>query len=75
MLRAENVGKAERETFVSERLIQESDVKKAFFDPIKKVKLLTMERCNKAAKLTSSQGQLVKYREQGDVAFQLLVKS
>ena len=34
-----------------------------------------MEKTNKKMKLTSSQGKLVQYIEQGDIAFQLLIKS
>ena len=34
-----------------------------------------MEVANKSVKLTTSQGKLVQYREQSDLAFQLLIKS
>ena len=73
VLRAEAVGKQEKETFIQDRLSPDST--KGFFDRLKKVKLLTMEQNNKKAKLTTSEGRVVQYREQGDIAFQLLVKS
>ena len=34
-----------------------------------------MEKVNKKVKLTTAQGNVIKYQEQGDVAFQILVKS
>ncbi|XP_014666803.1 PREDICTED: uncharacterized protein LOC106808556 [Priapulus caudatus] len=46
-----------------------------FFEPIKRQKLKTMEASNKVVKLTASQGKVVQYREQSDLAFMLLVKS
>ncbi|KAG1700947.1 hypothetical protein GQR58_005063 [Nymphon striatum] len=39
------------------------------------MKLLTMEKTNKKKKLTSTQGKVIQYQEQGNIAFQLLVKS
>ena len=46
-----------------------------FFDAITRQKLLTMEGNNKFARLTTSQGKLIQYQEQSDLAFQILVKS
>lgn len=72
VLRAEKAGKAAKQSFIIQRLqTQEKD----FFDRIPKLKLLTMEKTNKQTTLTASQGNSIKYREQGDIAFQLLVKS
>ena len=34
-----------------------------------------METTNKSVKLTTSQGKIIQYREQSDLAFMLLVKS
>ena len=45
------------------------------FDPVKRRKLRTMEAASKTAKLTTSQGKLVQFQEQSDLAFTLLVKS
>ena len=39
------------------------------------MKLKTMSYSNKVVKLTSTKGQIIRYQEQGDVAFSLLVKS
>ena len=77
-MRAEQAGRTARETFVRERLleVEEHEERKIqFYDRVLKLKLLTMERTNKRIKLTSSQGKMIQYREQGDIAFQLLVKS
>ena len=45
------------------------------FDPVKRQKLHTMEAASKKVKLTTSQGKLVQFQEQSDVAFTLLLKS
>ena len=45
------------------------------FDPVKRQKLHTMEAARKKVKLTTSQGKLVQFQEQSDVAFTLLLKS
>ena len=58
VLRAEAAGKLAKETFVSERFEEKS---KEFFDPIHKLKLLTMEASNKTVKLTSSKGKVSTY--------------
>ena len=72
-LRAEGAGRQEREMFMQNRLSPEAAV--PFFTRIKKLKLLRMDSCNKRVKLSAKDGKLVQYQEQGDVAFQLLVKS
>ena len=71
VLRAEEAGKDAKNTFIDERLLSTA---KDFFDSIKKLKLLTMELTNKQIKLTNTQGNVVKYKEQADIAFQILVK-
>ena len=48
---------------------------KCFFDAIKRQKLRSMEDNNKKVSLTTSQGKLIQYQEQSDLAFRLLVKS
>ncbi|KAI4821039.1 hypothetical protein KUCAC02_028991 [Chaenocephalus aceratus] len=48
---------------------------KDFFDRLKKLTLKTMDYCSKRVKLTSAQGKLFVYKEQSNLAFQLLVKS
>ena len=67
----------EKEKFVSEKLQKDDDDEEGpdFFDRLKKLKLKSMEKVNKKVKLTTAQGNVIKYQEQGDVAFQILVKS
>ncbi|XP_068202843.1 uncharacterized protein [Palaemon carinicauda] len=72
VLEADAVGKAAKADFIT-RL--QSGHQGSFFDPIKRKKLKTMEACNKKIKLTSSQGKVIQYQEQSNVAFLLLVKS
>ena len=57
VLRAECVGKTAKQDFIDNRF-KESNL--SFFDPVKRIKLLTMEKNNKMAKLTSSQGKVIK---------------
>ena len=68
---AENEAK---ETFIYDHFINRSS-EDLFFEPIKKLKLKTMDSCDKMIKLASSQGKIIQYREQSDLAFMLLVKS
>jgi hypothetical protein len=46
-----------------------------FFDPIKLLKLKTMGNMKKTKKVRSSKNKEVQYSQQGNVAFQFLVKS
>lgn len=73
VMRAEAAGTQAKQSFV-ERLKNASTCD-TFFEPIKRQKLKTMEVANKSVKLTTSQGKLVQYTEQSDLAFQLLIKS
>ena len=50
-------------------------VVKDFFDPISKPKLKSFDACNTVTKLKTAQGQIIQYREQGDLAFKLLIKA
>ena len=78
ILNAETKGKHIKEIFIKERFQNEpgkNKPKKEFFDPIQKTKLLTMEANNKIVKLTSTQGKVIQYQEQSNIAFTLLVKS
>ena len=47
--------------FEAESVNGQSD--KLFFEPVKKLKLRTMEVTNKQVKLTTSEGKVVQYRE------------
>ena len=74
VLQAEEFGRGQRDQFIQERFVNgQSD--KLFFEPVKKLKLRTMEVTNKQVKLTTSEGKVVQYREQSDLAFTLLIKS
>ncbi|KAG1666470.1 Adenylate cyclase type 8 [Nymphon striatum] len=75
VLRAEQAGLIEKVKFIRERLQKEGEPQRQFYDKVTKMKLLTMEKTNKKKKLTSTQGKVIQYQEQGDIAFQLLVKS
>jgi hypothetical protein len=75
VLIAEEAGRMEKEKFVQERLQKVGNEEKDFFDKVSKLKLKTMEKSSKKLKLTSSQGKVIQYKEQGDIAFQILVKS
>ena len=56
VLRAEEAGRAAKQLF-KERL-EKNTSGEGFFDPVKKLKLLTMEAGNKKVKLTSTQGKV-----------------
>ena len=71
ILQAEEVGLEVKETFIKERLQKGT----GFFDPIKKVKLKTFVDMKKRVKLKTSSNKEVQYIQQGNIAFQLLVKS
>ena len=73
VLRVEDVGKMEKKKFTKERLTKDGDDIKDFFDRLPRVKLLSMDCCNKTVRMSNSQGQVIKYKEQGDTAFRLLV--
>ena len=58
VLGAEDAGKKARETFISERF-KKGTAEVNFFDPVTKLKLLTMEANNKKVKLTTTQGKVI----------------
>ena len=57
VLRAEDIGKEAKEAFIQDRFVNGSS-ESQFFDPIKRLKLKTMEASNKSVKLTASQGKV-----------------
>lgn len=57
VLRAEAAGKEAKEEFIRARFVKGSP-ETQFFEPIKRIKLKTMEASNKTIKLTSSQGKV-----------------
>ena len=62
-----------KEDFTHNRLGYAST--KCFFDKLKRQKLRSIEDNNKKVSLTTSQGKLIQYQEQSNLAFKLLVKS
>ena len=74
VLQAERKGKEQKEEFVKNRLMSGRS-SELFFEPISRLNLKTMAECNKKVKLTSSEGKIVQYKQQSDLAFMLLVKS
>ena len=76
VLQSEKIGKEAKIAFMQERLMKgEHGEHINFFDRVPRLKLKTMEKTNKQVKLTTSQGNVIKYQEQGDIAFQILIKS
>ena len=71
MLRAETAGRSEKEKFITERL----DTGEHFFEPVKRLNLKVMADTSKRVTLKSTQNKVTEYKHQGNVAFQLLVKS
>ena len=59
VLRAEKAGKEAKEAFIQERFVNGSS-EKLFIEPIKRLKLKTMDASNKTVKLTASHGKVGK---------------
>ena len=72
ILRADELGKILKSTFIKERLIHGHE--KDFFDTVARQTLKTIEDANKTVCLRTLQGILIQYKEQRDLAFKLLVK-
>lgn len=68
ILQADKKGKDTKDKFILERL---QGTTLEFFDTIPKLRLKTMETTKKTIKLTNAQGNVIKYQEQGDIAFQV----
>ena len=76
VLNSEAEGRTEHEKLVLECL--QSDVTsnpKRFYDPVKKLALWNMAPPKTVKEITANDGKILKYKEQGDIAFQLLVKA
>lgn len=71
ILRAESAGRVAKEDFIVNRL----EVGENFFEPIKRLNLKTLSDMNKSVKVTTSANKTIVYKQQGNVAFQLLVRS
>ena len=71
VLRAEKAGKEAREAFIKDRLEKNDN----FFEPIKRLNLKTHGNMNKQMKVTTASNKVIQYKQQGNIAFQLFVKS
>jgi hypothetical protein len=68
---AEALGADAKVDFISERL----EKHEKFFDPIKRLNLKTLSELAKKTPIKSSQNKIIEYRQQSNIAFQLLVRS
>ena len=71
ILRADSVGRDSKENFIPNLL----EAKVNFFEPIKRLNLKTMSAMHTSVRVTTSKNKTIEYKQQGNVAFQLLVKS
>ena len=71
VLNAEEIGKSAKEDFISQRLQHGKD----FFEPIKRLNLKTLDDMSKKVTVTTSYNKVVQFKQQGNIAFALLVKS
>ena len=71
VLGAEAVGKKARDEFIENRL----KPGESFFEPVKRQNLKTLANMNKTAKTQTAKSKVAQYKQQGNVAFQLFVKS
>ena len=70
-MEAESAGKQAKETFIKDRLEKNDH----FFEPIKRMKLKTFADVSKKVKVTMASNRTIEYKQQGNIAFQLLVSS
>ena len=70
VLSADSVGVAARDAFIADRLKKNKD----FFKPIKRQNLKTLSRMNKKRPTKSSEGKVLQFKHQGNVAFQLFLR-
>lgn len=71
VLNAETIGQEAHDEFIQTRLQAGVD----FFKPVKRLHLKTMSDMNRVAKVTTSKNRVMQFKQQGNVAFHLLVKS
>ena len=71
VLRAEQAGREAKEVFIASRL----ETGKDFFEPVKRMNLMTLGDMSKKSKVKTTTNRVVQYKQQGNVAFQLLMKS
>ena len=71
VMRAEVAGKKAKEAFIRDRL----EKKEKFFEPVKRMNLKVMSDMNKTIRVKTAKNKVVEYKQQGNIAFQLLVWS
>ena len=70
ILNAEDFGHTAKESFIEERLKKNE----GFFNPIKRLNLKTMASASKKMSCNTKTNKVVELKQQGNIAFQLLVK-
>ena len=70
LLNAEEIGQKEKSVFIETRLKENSN----FFEPVKKLKLKTMANTSKSVKIKTTGNKVIELKQQGNIAFQLLMK-
>ena len=71
ILNAETLGASATETFIKDRL----EKKDNFYEPVKRMNLKTMGYMSKSVLIKTGKNKMVAYKQQGNIAFQLFVKS
>ena len=65
------LGRQAKERFITERL----EKKDHFFEPVKKMRLKTLESMNKSVKIKTTQNKVIAYKQHSSVTLQLLVRA
>ena len=71
VIESENRGREAKDKFIYVRLQTDRD----FFEPVKRLNLKTLGSMSKVSKVMSTKHKIVQYKQQGNIAFQLFVKS
>ena len=71
VLNAEEIGQQARDTFIEKRLI----MGQYFFEPVKRSHLKTLEDMKQVSKMKTTKNNVVHYKQQGNFALRLLMKS
>lgn len=71
VLNAEIIGEQARNEFIEERITKGEN----FFQPIKRKRLKTLTDMSKVKRMRSTNNKIVQFKQQGNIAFNLLVKS
>ena len=71
VMNAELLGQEQKQKFIEERL----KVDEHFFDPVKRLNLKTISSMSKKVPMLNKNKKVIELKQQGNIAFQLLVKS